>query len=327
MEEKKGSKTSLRPLKAFVCNLMSEMLSLIDLETRTVTNVHVGTNPVFSVVNVHNPDEAIVSLHNYDRKDDEGYVVLVDLEANDVKKRVLHPGPAMPSGIVYDKKRDIIYVADENVDRIYAHDAKTLDVVSYLDAGRAPVHVDISLDNRHLVATNRLSADLCVYDLQLKAPTATNRGVIRLGQAPSCHPYDVKFSKRGKICYVTDFAANTLLVVDIRKHRVTDRVEVGASPFGMTLSADGTTAYVCNLGGNSVSITDLKAKTVISEITGIDGAPSHCVIDESHHQLLVTCQGGTTNGSVQVFDLHTEELVSTIVDSMIQAPIGISLDR
>jgi DNA-binding beta-propeller fold protein YncE len=326
MDEKATHEKSPQPRRAFICNLMSEMVSVVDLETHGMVNIHVGTNPVFSMVSPHDPEKLIVSLHNYDRKNDEGLLALVDLKTNSVVQRIIHPGPAMPSGMVYDELQDILYVADENLHRIYAHDGGTLEVLSYLDAGRAPVHVDISNDRKHLVATNRMSADLNVYDLDQRSANADIGRVIRLGQAPSCHPYDVKFSQDSDICYVTDFGHGELLVVDIHGHLVTDRIRVGLSPFGMALCEDASTAYVCNMKSSSVSIVDLQKRAVVGEISNIDGYPSHCAIDGSRGQLLVTCQGGRSNGSVQAFDLETKEPSFTIVDDMIRSPIGISFD-
>ncbi len=311
-------------MKAYICNLMSEMVSVIDLEEQIPVNIHVGPYPVFSIVSPHDPDKLIVALHNYHKKKDEGLLALVDLKTNSVVQRILHPGPAMPSGMVYDKKQDVIYVADENLHQVYVHDGRTLEMLSYLNSGCGTVHVDISDDGEYLAATNRLSADLYVYDLEEESVNAKN-GLIRLGQTPSCHPYDVKFSVDSDICYVTDFGRGELLVVDISKHLVTDRIKVGMKPFGMALLKDEDTAYVCNMEGSSISIVDLQGKKAVDEISGIDGYPSHCAIYEPKHQLLVTCQGDRS--SVQAFDIQTRELSSTIINDAIRTPIDISISQ
>lgn len=311
-------------MKAYICNLMSETVSVIDLEKQIPVNIHVGPYPVFSIASPHDPEKLIVALHNYDKKKDEGLLALVDLNTNSVIQRILHPGPSMPSGMVYDEKQDAIYIADENLHQVYVHDGRTLEMLSYLNTGCGTVHVDISNDGKYLVATNRLSADLNVYDLEKESANAKN-GLIWLGQAPSCHPYDVKFSANPNICYVTDFGRGELLVVDISKQKVTDRIKVGIKPFGMALHKDGNIAYVCNLESSSISIVDLQEKTAVDEISVIDGYPSHCAIYEPKHQLLVTCQGDRS--SVKAFDIQTKELSSTIIDDMIRTPIGISTDR
>jgi DNA-binding beta-propeller fold protein YncE len=327
MEETIISNKSLPLRRAYICNLMSEMVSIIDLEKQIPVNIHIGSYPVFSIVSPHDPEKLIVALHNYHQKNDEGLLALVDLKTNSVIQRVLHPGPAMPAGMVYDEKQDVLYVADQNLHRVYVHDGRTLEVLSYLNAGSGPVHVDISNDGKYLVATNRFSADLYVYDLEQESVSAQNGQVVHLRKEPTCHPYDVKFSADPDICYVTDCGAGELLVVNISKGLVTDRIKVGKWPFGMALHEDDTTAFVCNMKSRSISIVDLRGKMVVSEMKEIDGNPAHCAIDELKHQLLVTCQGGRSNGSIQAFELSTERLIATIIDDMIRTPIGIYIDR
>ncbi|MGZ4846276.1 MAG: hypothetical protein ACXV2F_00050 [Halobacteriota archaeon] len=78
------------------------------------------------------------------------------------------------------------------------------------------------------------------------------------------------------------------------------------------------------MGSYSISVVDLERRAVASEIEELDGSPSHCRVDESNQQLVVTCQGGSSGSSVQVFDLETEDLIAKIVDTVIDAQIAIS---
>jgi DNA-binding beta-propeller fold protein YncE len=320
-----------RKRTAYVCNLgstddKSGWISVIDLENRTLTkNIKVGKFPVFSYIYPHDRRKLIVTLHNYMSKIGGGFLVLVDLQKGKVIRKLPYPGIAIPSGMVYDGKRDILYVADENQSQgyVHVHDGKTLKLLSSFPAGNATAHVDISSNGRHLVATNRLSANLSVFDLEKNSVTAQNGIIIPLGD--TCQPFDVKFSEKPDICYVTDFETGELLVVDIARSIVTDRIKVGEMLFGMALDKVGTTAYICDLKSNSVSMVDIGSKK-IDKITWAEGVSSHCAIDEKGLQLVVSCQGGYEGGPLHIIDLVTKTVIATIVDEKLHGSIGVTID-
>ena len=252
--------------QAYVSNLESGTVSVIDLESRAVKNIDVGSYPVFSFLHPHDRTKLIVTLHNYKQKENEGALELVDLRASG-KQTFSFQGIAMPSGMAYDKERDTLYVADENMDRIYVHNGKTLEQRrSRFKAGSKPVHVDISSDGRYLAITNRFSANLSLFELDKKHVNANRRISIDLrhDDLSYCHPYDVMFSRDPYICYVTDFGKiqdplsfpGGLMIVDVKRRIVTNHIRVGNNPFGIALDKTGTTAYVCNFGGSSVSIVE-----------------------------------------------------------------------
>jgi YVTN family beta-propeller protein len=326
----KESAKSPRKRLAYVSNLGSESISVIDLLNGTlVKNVIVGKYPIFSLIYPSDPNKIVVALHNYDRKEYEDLIMLADLSNDKVVKKIPYPGITVPSGMVYDINHKRLYVADESDEGyIHIHDGKTLKLLNSLPAGRATVHVDISSNGSYLAATNRLSADLCVYNLEKKPITAQDTITISLGQPRACHPFDVKFSKSSNICYISDFNANEILIVDIARRTIIERIRVGANPFGMALDKVGSTAYICNWGSNSVSVVDLSKNEVIGEITELKESPSHCVIDEIGNKLVVTCMGrdkNFTGSAVHIIDLTTLKAIATITDDKIQGPVGVSM--
>lgn len=338
MKSKPVPAENRRKRKAYICNLgstddKSGWISVIDLESRTLTkNTKVGKFPVFSYVYPFDRRKLIVTLHNaapgYTPEESAGFLVLVDLQKGKVIRKLPYPGIAIPSGIVYDGKRDLLYVADENQSQgyVHVHDGKTLNLLSSLPTGSATVHVDISSNGRYLVATNRLSADLSVFDLEKNPVTVQNGITIPLGHPDTCHPFDVKFSRNSDICYVTDFKTGELLVVNIARGMVTDRIKVGELLFGMALDNVGTTAYVCDLKSNSVSMVDMGSKKIIGKIMWPEGVSSHCAIDEKGHQLVVSCQGGHAGGPVHIIDLVTKTVIATIVNKKLHGSIGVTID-
>lgn len=324
---------------AYVSNLMSHTLAVVDLDGEgEVRNLDIGRYPIFSSRHPTDPTKLVVALHNYERRDDEDGLVLFDLRREKVVKKTPFPGPGMPSGFVYDAKRNRIYVADENLNRVFALDGITLDPIFDLPAGLVPVHVDLSPDSRWLVATNRKSADLYVYDLDQVLPKE-GAGSIHLGRPPRPHwdpeesagacsqPIDVRFGKEPGLCYVTDFDMKQLLVVDISKRDVVARISLPGTPFDFVLNREKTLAYICHVDGDSISVVDLQQRKVVGEITGLASNPIHCVLDEEAGQLVVGCWGGAKSGGIYLVDLKTLKVVRHFPLPGAAASIGITIVR
>jgi DNA-binding beta-propeller fold protein YncE len=327
---------------AYVCELFSHSVSVIDLDRlEWLRDFAVGSYPVFSALAPHDSTRLLVTLHNYGREEDADALVAVDRASGEVLARVGYPGPGMPSGFVFDPKRDRLYVADENLHRIHVHDACTLAWLSDLPAGLVPVHVALSPDARWLVATDRKSADLYVFDLEKPRIEARDGiGVLRLGAAPRfgwapgeadsatlSHPLDVQFARDTALCYVTDMSQDALLVVDLVRWAVVDRIRFDAAPFDFAIDRAGALAYVCLVGDDRVAVVDLATWRIVRHIAGLAPDPIHCALDEDRARLVVACYGEGKSGCVYVVDLKTDRTVARIAPAGAKGSIGITLAR
>ena len=70
---------------------------------------------------------------------------------------------------------------------------------------------------------------------------------------------------RGRV-YVTNSAYNRIDVFDTKKQRFVAPIPVGQLPHQMALATDGTTLYVGNIGGESISIVDLDLGRVVDNV-------------------------------------------------------------
>jgi DNA-binding beta-propeller fold protein YncE len=334
-----GSEPGSRRL-AYVSNLMSHTVSVIDLDKgEWLRDLDLGRFPIFSSLHPRDATKMILALHNYERTEDDDQLVLVDLKTEKIVNRAAFPGVGIPSGFVYDVKRDRIYIADENLHRIFALDGMTLEVLFDFPAGLIPLHVDISPDGRWLAATNRKSANLYIYDLDnVRHAAKDGICVIPLGSAPGIswdpdesgaltfsHPIDVKFGASSGLCYVTDFNAKALLAVDIRKREIVGRVLFEGGPFGLTLNKDRSLAYVCRMEEGAVSIIDLVTMKSTAEIRGVGPEPILCELDEDQGELIVSCWGGYETGGIQIVDLKTRKVIKSVVPAGAKASIGITI--
>jgi DNA-binding beta-propeller fold protein YncE len=326
--------------RAYISNLMSHTVSVIDLDAmRWLRDLNFGRYPIFSSLHPHDKTKMILALHNYDRTEDEDVIALIDLKTEKILKKVPFPGPGLPSGFVYDKKRDRIYIADENLHKVFALDGKTLDLIFEFPAGLIPVHVDISPDCRWLVATNRKSANLYVYDLDNILRNAKD-GIytIPLGPSPGLlwdteasgttvfsHPLDVKFGRDNEICYVTDYSTRELLVVDIKTQKITGRIPFNKTPFDFTLNKKRSLAFICHVNGDAISVVDLNKKAIIAEIPDIAPNPIHCELDEERGILIVACWGDYQKAGIHIIDLKTYKVLKSIFPEGAKASIGITI--
>jgi len=326
---------------AYVSNLMSHTVSVIDLEARRwVRDMELGRYPVYSSLDPHDPARLILALHNYERKESDDAIVRVDRASGRILESVPFPGAGMPSGFVYDAKRDRFYVADENLHRIFVLDGTSLAPLFDLPAGLIPIHVDVSPDGRWLAATNRKSANLYVYDLDEDAARSAKDGIytIPLGRAPglhwdadtpdaepSSHPLDVKFSGDSRTAWVTDSGAMQLLAVDVAAGRVVGRVTLDLPPFDMTLNHDRSLAYVCHVTGDAITVVDLKKRTVAHVIAGLSPNPIHCALDEADGLLVAAGWGADRAGGVHLVDLKTLKVLQTIRPEGAKGSIGITI--
>jgi DNA-binding beta-propeller fold protein YncE len=333
---------------AYVCELFGGTVSVVDLDRLAWRrDLAVGPYPVFAALAPHDSTRLLVTLHNYGREEDGDALIAVDRDAAAdsgaavIVARVGWPGPGMPSGFVFDPRRDRLYIADENLHCVHVHDATSLAWLFDLPAGLVPVHVALSPDARRLVVTNRKSADLTVYDLDRPRVEARDGiGVLHLGAAPRgdwtpgagdstavSHPLDVHFASDTALCYVTDMTRNALLVVDLERWVVTARVPLAASPFDFAVDRAGALAYVCLYGGDGVAVVDLAARRVVRTIGGFGAHPMHCALDEDAGRLVVTCWGDDRSGSVHAVDLKADRPPVRVAVPGAKASIGLALAR
>ncbi len=69
--------------------------------------------------------------------------------------------------------------------------------------------------------------------------------------------------------YVTQYADNSVAVIDAATNSIVDTIPMPARPAGIALSPDGRLAYVANSGASSVSVIDTATNNVVSTIPGV----------------------------------------------------------
>ncbi len=118
-------------------------------------------------------------------------------------------------------------------------------------------HMDFSADGRRAVAS-------CEFDGTLLSLDVRRRKVLdelELDRSGS-KPVDVRLSPGGRLFYVADEIANGVWKIDAKKFRARGFIKTGLGTHGLYPSRDAKVMYATNRTGGSVSVIDLKRKTV-----------------------------------------------------------------
>lgn len=121
----------------------------------------------------------------------------------------------------------------------------------------------------------------------------------------------------------------TVAVVDIATHKKTKSIDVGSSPFGISVHPSGTRVYVANRGGNSLSIIDTAEGRVVTTVP-VGVSPFGVAVHPNGSRVYVSNQQNSwdgeshDNGTVTVIDTQNNKPVRHIAIGAF--PAGIALD-
>jgi YVTN family beta-propeller protein len=115
--------------------------------------------------------------------------------------------------------------------------------------------------------------------------------------------------------YIANSGDNTVSVIDEATNTVV--TNVGANPFGVAATPDGSRVYVTNQGGDSVSVIDTATNMVIGTIHGVGPEPTGVAVTPDCSKVYVANRG---SDSVSVIDTATNT-VETITVGLL--PIGV----
>lgn len=179
----------------------------------------------------------------------------------------------------------------------------------------------VSPDGTRLYAVSRWFGAQGGRLVAVDTGTGTVVGQQQLEPDPFHTVYGVEVSPDGKRIYATVWpnmggtgtTAGTLVTVDAQTLQPISSVPVGLQPRLLTLSADGTRAYVANANSGTVSVVDLPTGTVIATIP-VGTNPWAVTLSPDGKSLYVSNNGSNT---VSVIDPATNTVTATI-------PVGIN---
>ena len=134
-------------------------------------------------------------------------------------------------------------------------------------------------------------------------------GVIsKLINADYYSPLNIAVSNDGARLYVVAQDANTLLVVDVNKKEVLNKINVGDHPHSVILNKNGRIAYVSNQWSDNVSVIDLATSMVVDTLNTGNG-PAGLALSANGRFLYAV---NSFNSDLSVIDLSTKEEIKRL---------------
>jgi streptogramin lyase len=129
---------------------------------------------------------------------------------------------------------------------------------------------------------------------------------------------DVVINPSSTIAYFTVPAKNDVAVLNLKTGTYSKPIPVGSDPHGIDITPDGTTLYVCDSGGQTISKVVIATRTVTTITTppgSLSDKPFSIAIMNNGHALYTTTFSGSGFGA-HVYDLNLSTNTSTVVSKM-----------
>ncbi|AKB28648.1 cell surface protein [Methanosarcina siciliae T4/M] len=295
-------KGSLAPSYAYIANLNSNTVSVINTENSSLTTtVSVGIGPLGVAAS---PDGTRIYVTNsfYNHR---GTVSVIDTALNEVIATVDIGDKYSPCGIAVTPDGKKLYVANRDIDGVSVIDTSTNTVIATIPVGINPLGVAVNPDGTKVYVTNRYSNNVSVID------TATNKVVatVKTGSGPC----GITVNREGTKLYVANCENNTISIIDTGSNTATASVPAGTWPMGVAVSPDGTKVYVANERSNNVSVIDLATKTDITAVK-VGRRPYGIAVTPDGTRVYVANCGNNQNlgKTVSIIDTATNKVIATV---------------
>jgi YVTN family beta-propeller protein len=162
-----------------------------------------------------------------------------------------------PYNMYYTPDGKFALVVAERLRRLDFRDPVTMKLVQSVPVPcRGIDHMDFSPDGRFLIASCEFSGDL------VKVDVAAHKVLGKLNLKPTAMPQDVRIAPDGSVFYVADMMSNGVWVIDGNALTVVEFIPTGKGTHGLYFSRDAKTLYISNRGEGTISLLDVKNRTL-----------------------------------------------------------------
>ena len=164
---------------------------------------------------------------------------------------------ADPYNMYYTPDGRYAIVVAERKKRLDFRDAHTMALVKQVPVPcRGVDHMDFSASGRFLIASCEFSGQMVKVDVLEEKMLGT------LKLPGHSMPQDVRLSPDGSVFFVADMASNGVYVIDGDALRVLTFLPTGRGTHGLYFSRDSRWLYASNRGEGSISVIDVRTRTV-----------------------------------------------------------------
>ncbi len=290
---------------AYVANINSNTVSVINLPTSTVANtITVGSGPWGVAVS---PDQTQVYVSNNHGNN----VSVINTASNTVAATI--PVQSSPFGVAFTPDATEAYVVNGSSNSVSVINTASQTVVATVPVQQSPVGVAMALTSNGSFAyvTNSASNSVSVIAVSSSAVVQT----IPVGSGPRW----VAVAPNSSLAYVENAGSNTVSVISVATNTVTATIPVGISPFGAAFTPDSSLAYVVNSASNTVSVIDTATSSVIATVARFSN-PVHVALSSDGSSAYVT---NLNANNVSVIATASNTITGTVTVG--SAPIDIAI--
>ncbi|MBW1915130.1 MAG: YncE family protein [Deltaproteobacteria bacterium] len=269
---------------AYVTNLRSDNISIIDLSDNTVVDtISVGDEPRGLATNpplydriyaVSFDDREIISLDPDDNVEDftagvtvgnpfditvtpdNEYVWVTLYDKNMVMYSDLNtdagiiPVGKRPQGIAITPSGNTIYVVNFNSNNVSVISTSGNTIVKTISVGSGPWDIAIGVNSgvTEAYVTNKNDDTVSVISVSGNTVVST----INVGDGPR----GIACSRDGHYVYVANYNDDQVSKIDVSKNIEVQKIDVGSHPTSVAVSPDGEHVYVVESGDDTVSVLE-----------------------------------------------------------------------
>jgi YVTN family beta-propeller protein len=285
--------------EAWVCDMRSNGVTTIDLDTRTTVGspVSVGHEPLGIAIT---PDNRYAWVTNYN----SNTVTTIDLNTRTTVGSPVPVGHG-PYGIAITPDNMYAWVANQDDNTVTTIDLNTRTTVgSPVPVGNMPNCIAITPDNRYAWVVNWFENTVTTIDLNTRT---TVDSPVTVG----AYPHGIAITPDNRYAWVTSWAYDTVTTIDLNTRTIVGSpVHVGESPVGIAITSDNRYAWVTNQDDNTVTTIDLNTRTTVGSPVHVGNGPNGIAITPDNKYAWVANEEG---GTVTTIDLNTRTTVGSPV--------------
>jgi YVTN family beta-propeller protein len=220
-----------------------------------------------------------------------------------------------PFGIAITPDGKYAYVTDRGGDEVAVISTQTNKVVKSIEVGEGPTGVAISPTGKFAYVADHVGNQVQVINTETMTTTGEP---IEVGEGPM----GIEFTQGGT-AYVVDETGKEVSAINTLTRKVTGIALPSGSgePRGVSISPDGTEAYVVGLGTGPISVIDTGTNKVSGEIK-VEGKPQEVAFAANGKTVYVT---ESEPNQVQAIDVETGKVVGSPIKLPGTSPTGIAL--
>jgi YVTN family beta-propeller protein len=236
--------------KIYVANEFSNTVSIIDEGTDKVqATIKVGSFPYGIDINPLNNRVYVANRGS-------NTVSVIDGSTN-LKMADVNVGKS-PIDVAVNPSSSLVYVTNIESGTVSVIDGITNTVSSTIKVGRIPYAIAVNPATNLAYITDIGDGSISILDISKSNSSEDSNDAARTLEKINgiIAPAGIAINTSTNKAYVTDYASNTVFVIDLKTNSVIDRIKVGTNPVGISLNPISNKIYVANIGDNTVSVID-----------------------------------------------------------------------